>query len=85
MTEYIDNPTESNRQLALRDIAMGAKNPYDAREQTGDWARAAALGIFANFSDRRGIRHELDDIDDDVRAELVDTVAEIIRAAKDAG
>jgi hypothetical protein len=85
MTDYIDNPTTPSRESALSDIAMGKKNPYDRRKKSKDWADKAARGIFANFSDRRGLKHELNSYDADVRRELVDTVAEIIRAAKDAG
>ena len=83
MTGYIDNPTPPTRVRALRNIEDGKKYPYDGREKAEDWAVAAALGIFDNFSDRRGIKHELDGYDEDVKAELVDTVAEIIRAAKE--
>jgi hypothetical protein len=35
----------------------------------------------ADLGDRKTIKYVLDDIDEDVRAELVESLAEIIRAA----
>lgn len=48
-----------------------------------DWAHRAARGILADLSDRRGIKHELEMVDDDVRIELTESLAEIIRQAKE--
>ncbi len=73
-------------------LEHGAEFPYDAPDkwwngdgknppQAKDWAHAAARGVLADLSDRRGIKGELEMIDEDVRAELVKSVAEIIRAA----
>lgn len=54
--------------------------PYDDR-QGGDWAVRAARGILANLCDRRGIKQALrdEDIDDGIKAEIVDDLAATIR------
>lgn len=75
-------------------LKHGAEYPYDAPDswwnQDGetreppppvDWAHRAARGILASMTDRCGIKHGFDDIDEDVRAEIVQAVAEVIRAA----
>ena len=77
-------------------LEHGAKCPFDASDEWGDsigidpppatdWAHAAARGVLADLSDRRGIRHELDNFDEDVRAEIVQSIADIIRAAAPTG
>jgi hypothetical protein len=74
-------------------LEYGAKHPYDAgadfwedRKPTPppatDWAHAAARGVLADLCDRRGVKWELDKVDHDVRAELVESLAAIIRQAK---
>lgn len=75
-------------------LKHGAEFPYDAGEDwwnaddplpapppATDWAHAAARGILADLGDRRGVKQELEQVDHDVRADLVQTVAAIIRAA----
>lgn len=49
-----------------------------------DWAHRAARGILADLSDRRGIKHELEAVEHDVRADLAESLAEIIRTAYEA-
>lgn len=78
---------------AARLLRMGAEFPYDAPDAwwdadtaqppppSRDWAHAAARGILASLTDRRGIKHELDGVDEDVRAEMVETFASVIRAS----
>jgi hypothetical protein len=63
-----------------RDIAMGVKYPYHGKPPK-DWAEVAALGILRDLSDRRGIKHELGNVDGDIKAEIVEKMAAIIRAA----
>jgi hypothetical protein len=76
-------------------LKHGAEFPYDAPDAwwsvpsnepppASDWAHAAARGVIADLQDRHTIKRGFDDIDEDVRAELVQTLASIIRAAKDA-
>lgn len=80
-----------------RALERGATFPYDASDAwrsadpdeppppAMDWAHAAARGVLADLSDRRGIKWELEKVDDDVRAEIVMALAAIIRQAnKDA-
>lgn len=77
---------------AQRALARGADFPYDGGEAFWhrsespppaiDWAHRAARGVLADLTDRRGIKHELDDIDYDVREELTQSLAAIIREAE---
>jgi hypothetical protein len=78
--------------IAKHRLEHGANYPYDAgadywedRATTPpparDWAHAAARGVLADLSDRRGIKWELEKVDHDVRAELTESLAEIIRLA----
>lgn len=73
-------------------IDHGARFPYDAPDDyTGapddtpppptDWAHAAARGCIADLRDRRGIKWGFDDIDEEIRSEIVSTLAAIIRYA----
>ena len=61
-------------------IEMGIKYPYNGRRPE-DWAETAALGILADLGGRRGIKHEIEHVDLDVRDEIVLSLAEIIRMA----
>lgn len=47
-----------------------------------DWAHLAARGVIANLGDRQGIKHELDACDLEVRSEMIEALASIIRTAK---
>ena len=67
----------------MRELEKGAEYPYHGKPPT-DWAEAAALGILYDLSDRGGIKHELDGVDDEIRVEIVEAMAKIIRAARDA-
>ena len=69
-------------------LEHGAQYPYDGTFEENspptpatDWAHAAARGVLADLSDRRGIKWELDKVEHDVRVELVNSVAAIIRLA----
>ena len=75
-----------------RCLEHGAEFPYDAGQDfwqdkieipppPTDWAHAAARGVLADLTDRRGIKHELEQVDYDVREELTQTMASIIRHA----
>jgi hypothetical protein len=78
---------------AAINLQLGAKYPYDAPDAwwdaegepvpppAVDWAHEAARGVLHDLQDRRGIKHEFVNIDEDVRAEIVASHAEIIRAA----
>lgn len=81
------------REIAQATLKAGAENPYDApddfydAEDTAppakDWAHAAARGVMHDLGDRRGIKRHTENVAEDVRAELVQSLAEIIRAASD--
>lgn len=72
-------------------IEAAAEHPFDATDAwwqsadvpppARDWAHAAARGILLDLKGRSGVGNELDQLDEDTRVELVESVAEIIRAA----
>ena len=90
-----DNANESERRQfrTQRALAMGAEYPFDARAEWDehgdrvsppppvDWAHAAARGVIADMSDRRGLRDLLDSVQRDVRVNIVQSIADIIRSA----
>lgn len=76
-------------------IEHGGKFPYDASDawwsaQYGaspppsptDWAHVAARGVLADLQDRRDIKRPFEEIDEDVRVEIVEALAAIIRLAE---
>ena len=68
--------------IAKHRLESGAKYPFDGGKKAAkDWAHAAARGVLADLTDRRGVKQELNEIDSDIRKELVATVADIIREA----
>lgn len=82
--EAINRPGPSD---PLRQIARGAEYPFDAPDDgvapmAVDWAVAAARGILADLSDRRGIKYGFREIDADVRVEIVSSLAAICREAR---
>lgn len=74
-------------------LRHGEKYPFDAPDgwweqdddrappPATDWAHLAARGVLCDMNDRRGIKRGFEGIDEDVRKEIVESVAEIIRAA----
>ena len=73
-----------------RDLDMCLKWPYhiETEGRKDDWryvpkdnAEHAALAVIRGFCDRRGIKRGFQNIDDDIRKEIVETTAEIIRQA----
>lgn len=85
----------AERSEAERLLAHGARFPYDAPDAwwrssgdngpdplpAADWAHAAARGVLSSMTDRRGIKNSFDGIDEETRAEIVSSIAEVIRAA----
>ncbi len=74
--------TRTPQQIAKHSLEHGQEFPYDGERPCVDWAHAAARGVLADFLDRRGIKWELQKVDDEVRVDIVDAIAAIIRAAK---
>lgn len=82
--------SENIAEITLR---RGSEFPYDAPDAwwhtegvavpppATDWAHAAARGVLADLTDRRGIKHGFEGIDELVRVEIVESLAAIIRAA----
>lgn len=76
--------------IAKYRIEAGREFPFDAPDgwmrgqptpQEIDSAHAAARGILADLCDRSGIKYGFSDIDEDVRIEIINSIAEIIRQA----
>jgi hypothetical protein len=80
---------------ASRALIEGDEFPYDAADRwwcthadvvgrppkPSDFAHRAARGIIANLRDRRGVKNGFDRIDEDMRIDMVNDAAEIIREA----
>lgn len=73
-------------------LKHGAELPYDASDKwwasdgmpapkADDWAHAAARGVLADLEDRRGIKWELEKVDEETRVEIIQSIAAIIRLA----
>ncbi len=75
----------------LQHIKSAAKNPYDAPDDwdgetkldlPDDWAYRAARGIIDELSGRSGFDAPFNDgVDEETRAEIVETMRDIIAAA----
>lgn len=87
--DVVKKMTDNSAKIYLE---HGSRFPYDAGKEfwegsdsnppnANDWAHAAARGVLADLLDRRGIKHGFNDVDHDVRAELVQSLSEIIRLA----
>ena len=89
------NQNEKQTDMSAKfDLQQGNKYPFDAPDKfwsdedtapppPTDWAHAAARGVIYNLQDRRGIKNELHPyiIDEEVRVEIIATLAKIIREA----
>jgi len=67
-------------------LEKGKRYPYDSASDTRDspatdWAHVAARGVIADLSGRRGIGQELELVEHEIRVEIVQSLAEIIRLA----
>lgn len=79
---------------AKTQIDFGNRYPFDAPDSwkeradtfpppPEDWAHSAARAIIADLLDRRGIKQELREIDEDIRIEIVQKFRKIILVAFD--
>jgi len=62
-------------------LGHGTKYPYANGFMPSDWAERAALAIAADLCDRRGIKWEMEKVDEEVRGDLIRQHAAIVRAA----
>jgi len=63
-------------------LKRGMEYPYDDTYKGDvDWAHKAARAILYDFSDRKGIKHALSDVDEEIRIEIVEAMASYIRRA----
>jgi hypothetical protein len=84
-----------SREIAEQSINQGTEFPFDASDKwwndskdhypppAKDWAHVAARGILADLTDRRDIKRGFEGVDEDVRVEIVESLAEIIRVTKE--
>ena len=56
--------------LTKRFLEKGKEYPYHGQPPK-DWAEEIVCGILYDLSDRRGINHALDEVSDDIKAEIV--------------
>lgn len=73
-------------------LVRGEQWPYDGapqfdgdaviRQQSKDWAHRAARGILYDLNDRAGIKHAFKGVYINVRVDIVDALATIIRTAE---
>lgn len=76
----------SDPRIALK---HGYEFPYDAEygdkvgevENSEEWAYRAARGVVADLMDRRKIKHGFEEIDLEIRQEIIAYLAKIIRLA----
>lgn len=84
-----------NAQAAIS-FKHGNKFPYDAPDDwweaidhvpppPDDWAHAAARGIIADLKGRKGIKHGFQELPEDIRIDIVTSLANIIRTASPGG
>ena len=66
-------------------LKHGAEFPYDddsdKPKPATDWAHAAARGVIADLTGRKGVGNELEEIDAEIRIEVIETLSDIIRTA----
>lgn len=67
----------------------GQQHPYDRDDEDnaphGDWAVKAVRGVINNLRDRRDIKRGFERVDTEVRQEIVETLAAIVRIAASEG
>jgi hypothetical protein len=81
-------------EYAAKRLRMGSEYPYDASDEFWedgiikapeevDWAHFAARGVIADLMDRRAIKRGFERVDEEIRREIVESLADIIRTARD--
>lgn len=65
-------------EYALECITKGTEEPYDGRPAT-DNAHGTALGIMVDLCNREGIGEAFESAPQEVKVDIVETMAEIIR------
>lgn len=62
----------------LRELGVGYIYPYHGKKPA-DRAEQIACGVLHDLCDRRGIKHQLENCDAEVRGDIVTSLAAIIR------
>lgn len=79
----MSNFTSQDIQYAEREIRAGEKNPYDDErdEDASSWEFKAARGIVSELSGRGGFA-VFDELDAELREEIIDVIAAIVHVAE---
>lgn len=73
-----------NKTQAQRTLDFADNHPYDEDSspvEDQDWCYRAARGVIEDLLDRRGIKNSLNDVDCDVRIDIVRSLSDVIREA----
>ena len=71
-------PPEEYDKHVQQAIEVASEHPFDSRQPT-DAAHKAAQAVLSDLEDRRSIGRVLEDLDEDVKTEITDILAAIIR------
>ena len=71
--------TEASESAAFH-IHLAKKYPYDEREASSEY-QLAAQAVISDLTSRRAIKWGFNNIDEDVRVEIVQSLTEVIRQA----
>jgi len=63
---------------ALGHIESGIEFPFHDKK-ANNWQEIAALGVIDDLMDRRDIKHGFNDIDEDIKIEIVRSLSKIIK------
>lgn len=63
-----------------REFECAAESPYDSRPRKKvDWAQKTARAVLHNLLDRQGIKFGFAMVDNEIRIQIVEELADIIR------
>lgn len=74
---YIARYTEVARHYLMH----GIEHPYDGDIPARSWAHEAARGVISDLTDRAGIKNGFRNVDDETKAEIVESLEYIINLA----
>ena len=91
--QWSEKMSRTKEQIAIDTLAHGQAFPYDATDKwlesiddepfgvNAPWNVRAARGVIADLQDRRTIKWGFEEVDEETRAEMVESLAAIILAA----
>lgn len=93
LSQWSEKMSRTKEKIAFDTLAHGQRFAYDAPDkwwrgtsdepfdENASWSVRAARGVLSDLKDRRTIKNGFDDIDEETRAEIVESLAAIILAA----